>query len=348
MVQNLADNHLRMARVALVGALLLAPTASGRVSPCSIKVMGVGGGGSNAVSRMLKVPQPGVKYCCVNTDLQALEAVHKGSSRLQIGEDVTRGLGAGGNPSIGKLAAEESQEAIISAIKGNDLVFVVAGMGGGTGSGAAPVVARCAKQAGTLTIGVVTKPFFFEGVRRMRQAVDAIEEMSEATDALIVISNNKLLASSKSELPIEQAFEAADDVLREGVVGELLAPGAFTRLPALEGRRPHPTARLTGPPSPTPPRCNRIERRYCAPRPHQRGLCRRLLGHGRRRHVADGHGKCKGQGKGGGGRCGGGGVATARLPRLERAVHFVLHERAAGHVAVGGERGGSRHHRRLE
>lgn len=252
MVQNLADNHLRMARVALVGALLLAPTASGRVSPCSIKVMGVGGGGSNAVSRMLKVPQPGVKYCCVNTDLQALEAVHKGSSRLQIGEDVTRGLGAGGNPSIGKLAAEESQEAIISAIKGNDLVFVVAGMGGGTGSGAAPVVARCAKQAGTLTIGVVTKPFFFEGVRRMRQAVDAIEEMSEATDALIVISNNKLLASSKSELPIEQAFEAADDVLREGVVGELLAPGAFTRLPALEGRRPHPNRPPHGAPFPHP------------------------------------------------------------------------------------------------
>lgn len=200
----------RIARVAM---------SVGNGNPCVIRVLGVGGGGSNAVTRMMRAGQPGVECFSINTDAQALEGSPATSKQVQIGRDVTRGLGAGGNPAIGRLAAEESVADINAIVQGADLVFVVAGMGGGTGSGAAPVVAECAKLAGCLTVGVVTKPFLFEGARRMRQAVEAIQAMREATDALIVVSNDKLLASAKADLPIDRAFEYADDVLRQGVAG---------------------------------------------------------------------------------------------------------------------------------
>jgi cell division protein FtsZ len=189
------------------------------VSPCVIRVLGVGGGGSNAISRIMRVGDPGVECFTINTDAQALEGSTVRAMPVQIGRDVTRGLGAGGNPAIGRLAAEESREEINNIVSGSDLVFVVAGMGGGTGSGAAPIVAQCAKAAGCLTIGVVTRPFAFEGARRMRQAVEAIAAMRDSTDALLVVSNDKLLASAQAGLPINQAFEYADDILRQGVTG---------------------------------------------------------------------------------------------------------------------------------
>jgi cell division protein FtsZ len=169
---------------------------------------------------MMLANRPGVECFCINTDAQALEVSSRGARQVQIGRDVTRGLGAGGNPAIGRLAAAESQGEIAQIVEGADLVFVVAGMGGGTGSGAAPVVAACAKAAGCLTVGVVTKPFLFEGARRMRQAVEAIQAMREATDAMLVVSNDKLLASAKADLPIDKAFEYADNVLQQGVAGE--------------------------------------------------------------------------------------------------------------------------------
>lgn len=205
-------------------------------SPCVIRIFGVGGGGSNAVGRMLSAGTKGADFFCVNTDVQALDARHPGSEVLQIGTTVTRGLGAGGDPAVGKLAAEESQKLVLDAVTGTDLAFVVAGMGGGTGSGAAPVIAQCAKEAGCLTIGVVTKPFLFEGARRMRQAVEAVAAMRAATDALIVVSNDKLLASASADLPIEKAFEAADDVLRQGVVGARARAAAGPRPRSLAPR----------------------------------------------------------------------------------------------------------------
>lgn len=192
-------------------------------SPCVIRVLGVGGGGSNAVTRMTR-QDPGVECFTINTDAQALEGSVTRARPVQIGRDVTRGLGAGGNPAIGRLAAEESRAEINAIVSGSDLVFVVAGMGGGTGSGAAPIVAECAKAAGCLTIGVVTRPFAFEGARRMRQAVEAIAAMRDSTDALLVVSNDKLLASAQAGLPINQAFEFADEILRQGVTGRRPPP----------------------------------------------------------------------------------------------------------------------------
>ncbi|KAJ1626388.1 Tubulin/FtsZ, GTPase domain-containing protein [Pavlovales sp. CCMP2436] len=212
-----ASDGSAVARSALVQRRGAAAMNAG---PCVIKVIGVGGGGSNAVVRMLAGPQSAtLELYAMNTDAQALEGAPTGVKRLQLGRDVTRGLGAGGNPQIGRLAAEESVADITRLVEGTDLVFVVAGMGGGTGSGAAPVVAQCAREAGCLTIGVVTKPFLFEGARRMRQAVEAIQNMRTTTDALLVISNDKLLASAKADLPIDQAFAYADSVLQQGVVG---------------------------------------------------------------------------------------------------------------------------------
>lgn len=186
--------------------------------PCQIKVMGVGGAGGNAVNRMIEESVAGVEFWAINTDAQALKS-HKAEKKLNIGQQVTRGLGAGGIPDIGRRAAEESRAEIAEAVKGADLVFVTAGMGGGTGSGAAPVVAEVAKEMGALTIGVVTKPFQFEGRRRLNQATMAIEELGKAVDTLIVVSNDKLLQIIEQNTPLDKAFKVADDILRNGVVG---------------------------------------------------------------------------------------------------------------------------------
>ena len=182
-----------------------------------IEVIGVGGGGSNAVNRMIDSSLGGVTFRVLNTDAQAL-LQSSAESRVQLGQNLTRGLGAGGNPSIGQKAAEESKEELQQALEGSDLVFIAAGMGGGTGTGAAPVVAEVAKQSGALTVAIVTKPFSFEGKRRMRQAEEGIARLAENVDTLIVIPNDRLkeVASGAS---IQEAFRNADDVLRMGVKG---------------------------------------------------------------------------------------------------------------------------------
>ncbi|UOF89163.1 cell division protein FtsZ [Fodinisporobacter ferrooxydans] len=183
-----------------------------------IKVIGVGGGGCNAVNRMIEAGIKGVDFITVNTDAQALH-MSKAEIRLQIGEKLTRGLGAGANPDIGKKAAEESREAIMNALKGADMVFVTAGMGGGTGTGAAPVIAEIAKELGSLTVGVVTKPFTFEGRRRQTQAETGISSLKEKVDTLIVIPNDRLLEIVDRNTPMLEAFREADNVLRQGVSG---------------------------------------------------------------------------------------------------------------------------------
>lgn len=194
------------------------PAKFSQASPCVIKVVGVGGGGGNAVNRMVETQILDVEFWSVNTDSQALT---KALSRntLNIGSESTRGLGAGGNPAVGKKAAEESRDEIANIVRGADLVFVTAGMGGGTGSGAAPVVAEVAKDLGALTVGVVTKPFGFEGRRRMQQAVEAIAELQSKVDTLIVVSNDKLLQIVPENTPLTDSFLVADDILRQGVVG---------------------------------------------------------------------------------------------------------------------------------
>ncbi|XP_059442960.1 cell division protein FtsZ homolog 1, chloroplastic-like [Corylus avellana] len=183
-----------------------------------IKVVGVGGGGNNAVNRMIGSGLHGVDFYAINTDSQAL--LHSAAENpLQIGELLTRGLGTGGNPLLGEQAAEESKEAIANALKGSDLVFITAGMGGGTGSGAAPVVAQISKEAGYLTVGVVTYPFSFEGRKRSVQALEAIERLQKNVDTLIVIPNDRLLDIADEQMPLQDAFLLADDVLRQGVQG---------------------------------------------------------------------------------------------------------------------------------
>ena len=184
----------------------------------TIKVIGVGGGGTNAVNRMVDSGIRGVEFVAVNTDKQAL-LQSKASSKIQIGEKITRGLGAGANPDIGAQAAEESKAEITEALRGADMVFVTAGMGGGTGTGAAPIVAACAKEMGILTIGVVTKPFTFEGKRRSSQAERGIESLKSRVDTLVVIPNDKLLQVIDRKTSIVEAFKMADDVLRQGVQG---------------------------------------------------------------------------------------------------------------------------------
>lgn len=182
-----------------------------------IEVIGVGGGGSNAVNRMILSDLEGVSYRVLNTDAQALiqsQAQH----RLQLGQTLTRGLGAGGNPTIGQKAAEESRTDLHDALQGSDLVFIAAGMGGGTGTGAAPVVAEVAREVGALTVGIVTKPFGFEGRRRMRQADEGIARLAEHVDTLIVIPNDRLRDAIAGS-PLQEAFRTADDVLRMGVKG---------------------------------------------------------------------------------------------------------------------------------
>lgn len=197
------------------------PTAlmpDGGLSPCVIKVIGVGGGGCNAVDRMLDTAVGGVEFWALNTDAQALgRSKVKGASVLNIGASVTRGLGAGGNPEVGRLAAEESRKEIGACLTGTDLVFVASTMGGGTGSGAAPVVAEVAREQGCLTIGIVTKPFAFEGKRRMTQAIGAIERLRDNVDTVIIVSNDRLLDIIPDSCPMERAFHVADDILRQGI-----------------------------------------------------------------------------------------------------------------------------------
>ena len=183
-----------------------------------IKVIGVGGAGNNAVDRMIDSGIEGVEFVAINTDRQALMK-SKASLKIQIGEKITRGLGAGANPDIGGQSAEESKAEIAEAVKGADMVFVTSGMGGGTGTGAAPIVASIAKEMGILTIAVVTKPFTFEGKKRLTQAERGIESLKGKVDALVVIPNDKLLQISDRKTSIVEAFKMADDVLRQGVQG---------------------------------------------------------------------------------------------------------------------------------
>ncbi len=183
-----------------------------------IKVIGVGGGGGNAVNRMIQADLKGVHFIAVNTDAQALNlslAEHK----MQIGSKLTKGLGAGADPEIGKKAAEESRDELMQALRGADMVFVTAGMGGGTGTGGAPVVAEVAKEVGALTVGVVTRPFTFEGKKRANQAEQGIQELKSKVDTLITIPNDRLLQVVDKSTSINEAFRIADDVLRQGVQG---------------------------------------------------------------------------------------------------------------------------------
>ncbi|MBU3852055.1 MAG: cell division protein FtsZ [Candidatus Paralactobacillus gallistercoris] len=183
-----------------------------------IKVIGVGGGGGNAVNRMIEEDVKGVDFIVANTDVQALEA-SKAETKIQLGPKLTRGLGAGSNPEIGQKAAEESEEAISESLKGADMVFVTAGMGGGTGTGAAPVVAKIAKDAGALTVAVVTRPFTFEGPRRSKYATEGIAELKQHVDTVVVIANDRLLEMVDKKTPMMEAFHVADNILRQGVQG---------------------------------------------------------------------------------------------------------------------------------
>ena len=184
----------------------------------NIKVVGVGGGGGNAVNRMIASGLSGVEFWAMNTDAQVLE-MSSAPRKVQLGTKLTNGLGAGGNPSVGEKAAEESREDITVALDSADMVFVTAGMGGGTGTGAAPVVAKIAKEMGALTIGVVTKPFAFEGKRRMTQAIAGLEKLKENVDALIVIPNDKLVEVVQRNTSLKDAFSVVDEVLLSGVQG---------------------------------------------------------------------------------------------------------------------------------
>ena len=195
------------------------PSANGIVpsQTARIEVIGVGGGGSNAVNRMIATDLQGVGYRVLNTDAQAL-LLSSARHRIQLGQKLTRGLGAGGNPVIGQKAAEESRAELQQSLEGTDLVFIAAGMGGGTGTGAAPILAEVAKECGALTVGIVTKPFGFEGRKRLRQAEEGIARLAEHVDTLIVIPNDRL-RDAIAGAPLQDAFRAADDVLRMGVKG---------------------------------------------------------------------------------------------------------------------------------
>ena len=188
------------------------------VNPTKIKVIGVGGGGGNAVNRMIKAGLSGVEFWLMNTDLQVLE-YGQTKNRIQLGSKSTSGLGAGGDPSVGEKAAEEAQQEITEALDGADMVFITAGMGGGTGTGAAPVVAKIAKELGILTIAVVTKPFSWEGKKRQNQANQGLEKLREAVDAVIVVPNDKLLQVVDRQVSLQESFTIVDEVLLRGVQG---------------------------------------------------------------------------------------------------------------------------------
>lgn len=203
---------------ALMNANANAPTPEMIDPRAIIKVVGVGGAGGNAVARMIQAQLRGVDFCMMNTDAQVLD--HAATPhRVQLGSKITRGLGAGGNPAIGQKAAEESREDIHRLLDGSDMVFITAGMGGGTGTGAAPVVAEIARDVGALTVGVVTRPFMFEGRRRQQQAIQGLEALKEAVDTLIVIPNDKLLQVVERRTSMQEAFKIADEVLLKGVQG---------------------------------------------------------------------------------------------------------------------------------
>jgi cell division protein FtsZ len=184
----------------------------------SIKVVGIGGGGGNAVNRMIEEGLGGVEFIAINTDAQAL-MLSKAKTRVRIGDKLTRGLGAGGNPEIGRKAAEESSDELYEVLRGADMVFITSGMGGGTGTGGAPIVAQVAKELGSLTIGVVTRPFTFEGSRRIQAAEAGIEALKSQVDTLIVIPNDRLLQIVDKRASLQDAFRQADDVLRQGIQG---------------------------------------------------------------------------------------------------------------------------------
>ncbi len=184
----------------------------------SIKVIGVGGGGGNAVNQMINEKVKGVDFIVANTDLQALDG-SAAQTKIQLGPKLTRGLGAGSNPEVGSKAAQESESQISKVLEGADMVFVTAGMGGGTGTGAAPVIAKIAKDSGALTVGVVTRPFSFEGSRRAKLAEEGLERLKKSVDTLIVVANNRLLEMIDKKTPMMEAFKEADDVLRQGVEG---------------------------------------------------------------------------------------------------------------------------------
>ncbi len=196
-----------------------------------IKVIGVGGGGNNAVNRMIESGVKGVEFIVANTDLQVLNN-SKASVKIQIGSELTNGLGAGANPQIGKEAALESKEELKAALEGADMVFITCGMGGGTGTGAAPVIATIAQELGALTVGIVTKPFTFEGKRRMEQAYDGIEELKAHVDTLIVIPNDRLREMIDKSTPLLESFKEVDNVLRRGVqsISDLIAVAGLINL----------------------------------------------------------------------------------------------------------------------
>ena len=200
-------------------------------SVVSIKVIGVGGGGNNVVNRMVRTGTKGVEFIAVNTDKQALEASSAGS-KVQIGEKLTNGQGAGADPEIGRKSAEENRKQIAEILEGTDMVFITAGMGGGTGTGAAPIVADIAKEQGILTVGVVTKPFRFEGPRRMRQAEAGIGELRAKVDSLVIIPNERLKLASDQKITMVNAFEIADDVLQQAVqsISDLIKNTGFINL----------------------------------------------------------------------------------------------------------------------
>ena len=197
----------------------------------SIKVIGVGGGGGNAVNRMVESGVQGVEFISVNTDMQALNFSQAGT-KSQIGEKLTKGQGAGANPEIGRKAAEESKEQIAAALAGTNMVFITAGMGGGTGTGAAPVVAQIAREMGILTVGVVTRPFAFEGKKRLEQALAGIDELNKNVDSLVIIPNERLKYVSEQKITFKNAFEIADGVLRQAVanISELITVPGFINL----------------------------------------------------------------------------------------------------------------------
>lgn len=191
----------------------------GYISPiANIKVVGIGGGGNNAVNRMIESGIEGIEFIAVNTDAQAL-FTSKAQTRINIGRATTRGLGAGANPEIGKKAAEESSEELKQALSGADMVFITCGLGGGTGTGAAPVIAEIAKSLGALVVGVVTKPFAFEGQQRSNKAFDGFENLKSKVDTLITIPNDKILAIIDKKTPLLEAFNVADEILKQGVQG---------------------------------------------------------------------------------------------------------------------------------
>jgi len=183
-----------------------------------IRVIGVGGGGSNAVNRMIQANMTGIEFIAINTDSQALQ-LNEAPRHIRIGDKLTRGLGAGGNPSVGGKAAEENAEEIYEALKGSDMVFITAGMGGGTGTGASPIVAQIARELGALTVGVVTKPFSFEGRKRLLSAEEGIANLKQHVDTLITVPNDRLLQVADKRTPLSEAFRLADDVLRQGIQG---------------------------------------------------------------------------------------------------------------------------------